>query len=138
MRPHILLFESVRQRTLTYLTEETYAAVVGFVSGYDAGCAGGLLLGFREWLVLRLGLGSNLGWPTLALHVAFPAARSVDATVLDGSNAHRHAIDTLFDLLFEFDELRSDRDGLKDLYVRYQKWEKSRGIVHPKPRLKRK
>jgi hypothetical protein len=43
-----------------YFQQETYAVVAAFVSGYDAAYEYGMLEGFREWLVLRLSMGSNL------------------------------------------------------------------------------
>jgi hypothetical protein len=111
-----------------YLEEETYAAAAGFVMGYDEACEGGLLAGFREWLILRLGMGSNLAWPALVLHAAFPQAESPQAETNSGPKAQRHAIDTLFGLVAEFDDVRAKHDGLRKVYLAYEQWARQKGI----------
>ena len=115
MSSHTKLFENVRKRTGMYVLRETYEAVAAFVLGYDAACEGGPLLGFREWLVLRLGSGANLAWPALVLQIAFPEAEDPE-TELSNPSADRRAIDTLFDLIAKFDEVRSQPDGLKTIF----------------------
>ena len=125
MRHHRELFESVRNRTGMYVQPETYAVVAAFVSGYDAACQSGMLAGFKEWLVLRLGAGSNLHWSALVPEVAFPNARSPQDAVSASPNAERQAIQTLFDLLAEFDEVRSQHNGLKKVFLAYEQWEQN-------------
>jgi hypothetical protein len=107
-----------------YLPSETYHEVVGFVTGYDYACEGGTLCGFREWLILRLGFGSNLGWSALVLDAAFPDSKNPETKLNAGPAAQRHAIETLFDLLTEFDEARSKYDGLKKIFLEYDQWER--------------
>jgi hypothetical protein len=122
MRHHQEIFERVRKRTGMYLAGETFPEVVGFVTGYDYACEGGTLCGFTKWLVLRLRFGSNLnlGWPALVLDAAFPGSRNPEAELnAGGAAAQRHAIATLFDLLTEFDEVRSKHDGLKKVFLEY-------------------
>ena len=92
------LFRNLRARTLMYLPTETYDAVAGYVAGFDGAMEGGALKGFQPWLALKLKRGFNIGWPELVLCVAFSEVRS-PTTAAD----HRHAIDTLFDLIDEFD-----------------------------------
>jgi hypothetical protein len=105
-----------------YFQRETYAVVAAFVLGYDAACEGGLLAGFREWLIVRLGTGSNLSWSALVLHAAFPDAASPQDEASVSPAAERHAIDKLFDLLEEFDSTRAKPDGLKDIFLQYEKF----------------
>ena len=93
-----------------YLGQETYAVAAAFVFGYDHAADGKLLAGFTEWLVVRRGKGSDLGWSALVLDAAFPEAASPQNALLAGPEAERHAIHTLFDLLAEFDELRAKPD----------------------------
>lgn len=123
MRKHQELFQNVRERTGMYFVEQTYASVSAFVLGFDAACEGGVLTGFREWLVMRVGTGSNLSWPALVLHAAFPDERNPQGAV-KGAPAQRKAIDTLFDLIAEFDETRTKHDGLQEIFVAYQVWER--------------
>src|SRR5262245_60871731 len=124
MRHHRELFEMVRKRTGMHLPSETFHEVVGFVTGYDYACEGGTLCGFREWLLLRLRSGSNLGWCALVLGAAFPDSKNPEAELNAGSAAQRHAIDTLFGLIAEFDEARSKYDGLKKIFLEYDQWER--------------
>lgn len=105
-----------------YLLQETYAAMAAFVQGYDAAYEGGLLAGFREWLVVRLMIGSNLGWSALVLHAAFPDVQSPQDALRTKPDTERLAIDALFNLLAEFDEVRRQHEGLKDIFVAYEKY----------------
>jgi hypothetical protein len=128
MRQHRELFERVRNRTGMYLMDESYATVAAFVTGYDLACEGGVCTGFREWLVIRVGLGSNLGWEALALHAAFPTSGNPQAAVLASAETQRHAIDTLFNLLAEYDEVQSKSDGLRGVFADYVRWAKKHKI----------
>lgn len=109
-----------------YFQHETYAIVAAFVLGYDEAYEGGVLIGFREWLATRLKTGSNLSWPALVLGVCFPNSESPDDAVHTSPEAERQAIDTLFDLLEEFEEVRSKPDGLRDVFLAYHSWTQSR------------
>ena len=122
MMHHQVLFDSVRRHPGMYFLEETYAVIAAFLQGYDSAYEGGLLAGFREWLVVRLMTGSNLGWPALVLHAAFPDEQSPQNALRAKPDAERVAIDVLFNLLAEFDEIRRQRDGLKDIFVAYEKY----------------
>lgn len=104
------------------LWEETFSSVTAFVGGYDIAVEGGLLVGFREWLILELGSGTNLGWPKLVLDLAFPDAKDSREALKTTPNGERIAIDTFFELFAKFEEARGcRRDGLKDIYVAYEK-----------------
>lgn len=128
MGQHREIFERVRTRTGMYLWEETYAAASSFVMGYDLACQGGVCVGFREWLVMRVGQGSNLAWPALVLDVAFPSKGDPEKALV-GPEAHRHAIDVLFGLLAEFDEqVASKHDGLREVFAAYERWLKKHRI----------
>lgn len=122
MHQHRELFEQIRTRTGMYLPEETFVAVAALVLGYDLACEGGVLVGFREWLVVRLNGGSNLGWESLVLHAAFPSAKDPQRAVLANPQSQRHAIDTLFELLAEYDDVRTKPDGLKDVFLGFDRW----------------
>jgi hypothetical protein len=119
MRQHQALFDNVRRRTGMYFQQETYAVVAAFVQGYDAACEGGLLAGFREWLVVRLRKGSNLGWSALVQHAAFQNSAFPQEVLGEDRDAERVAIDTLFDLLIEFDGVRERHDGLENVFALY-------------------
>lgn len=124
MKGHAELFEKVRSRTGMYFTEETYPVVAAFVLGYDMACEGGVLSGFREWLVMRVGSGSNLAWSALVLDCAFPDSHPPEEALSAGPKAQRHAIDTLFALLAEFEQERSRPDGLRRILVAFEEWTK--------------
>ena len=108
MSSHSQLFEKVRKRTGMYVLRETYDSVASFVLGYDAACEGSALAGFQEWLALREPSGANLAWPALVLQIAFPQAGDPQQE-LNNPAAERHAIDTLFDLIAAFDQVRAQR-----------------------------
>jgi hypothetical protein len=128
---HRDVFEQVRTRTGMYLQEETYATASALVLGYDLACEGGVLAGFREWLLVRIDAAShnNLAWPGLVPHVAFPESNNPQEAVLASAKTQRHAIDTLFSLLAEYDEkVRSRHDGLRQVFADYERWAKKHGI----------
>ena len=124
-RLHRPLFEKVRKYTSMYLHDTTYSSATGYLLGYDDATEGGLLLGFHEWLVLRLKFGANLGWSALVLYVAFPNAKSHD-DIFRTAEDHAVAVDTLFSLLAEFDEVRERRDGLRRVLTDYSTFCKRR------------
>ena len=103
-----------------YVLDDTYESAAAFVLGYDAACEWGVLMGFREWLVLRIGSGNNLTWPALVLDIAFPEAEDPQKCLGEPA-AERHAIETLFDLIAEFDKVRAQHDGLKKIFLAHAK-----------------
>jgi hypothetical protein len=128
MHQHRELFEQIRTRTSMFLLEETYAEAAALVLGYDLACEGGVLVGFREWLVVRLDGGSNLSWPALVMQAAFPSAGDPQRAVIANPKAQRHAIDTLFGLLAEYDDARTKPDGLKGVFLAFDRWLRQQGI----------
>ncbi|WP_437622213.1 hypothetical protein [Sorangium sp. So ce1151] len=50
-----------------------------------------------------------------------------DAFMVD-PGAQRHAIEVLFQLINEFDEVRAKRDGLRNIFVSYDCWAKQQGL----------
>jgi hypothetical protein len=120
MRHHQALFEKLQKYTGMYVLSETYGEVVAFVMGYDTACEGGVLIGFREWLAVRLGKGSNLSWPPLVLMATFPDADLPEEVVKNGARERRLAIDTLFMLVREFDTVVAEQDGLSNVLLAYR------------------
>lgn len=105
MREHVSvdyreLFRSFRQRPGMYLgrAELGYPSAVAFVAGVDHGSEFAVLDAFREYLVLQLGHGNNLGWESLVLQLRLPADFS---RPLSAEN-DQLAVAGLFDLLDEF------------------------------------
>src|SRR5439155_10334091 len=64
------------KRPTMYVPSLDFDAVAGFFQGFDVATYGGLLTGFREWLIVRLGYANNLAWTQLVLRLAFPDAES--------------------------------------------------------------
>lgn len=99
-----------------------------FVLGVDAGSSGGMLAGFREWLIVRLNHGNNLVWTALVRHPApggfvHPLTPEADAA----------AVATLFQLLDEFLEVRERHGGPLKIYGAYQTWLNTQSWYHPDP-----
>jgi hypothetical protein len=117
-----ILFQSVHARTSMYIRDATYGAVVAFVVGYDVASEGGVLIGFREWLIPRVGAGNNLTWQMLVLQLAFPNAVDPSAAASANTEAEKHAINVLFELIAEFDDSRQAPDGLRTVYLDYERW----------------
>jgi hypothetical protein len=113
--PHVL--EMVRRRPLMYLRSVEFDVVVAFVDGFDTATNHGLLVGFREWLVLRLNDGNNLAWSDLLLMIdqseraGTPSAATEEARVA-----------FLFATLEEFFAERERPEGIRSIFVRYDDW----------------
>ena len=113
------LFANVRRRPGLYGLDGSFGQYCAFLTGLDTGNAGQLLVGLREWLVVRVGTGNNLVWPALVKHAAFPGQHPFQG--LD----EQHLVDTLFDLLDEFWEIRSRHDGTTRVFDEYLTWLKA-------------
>jgi hypothetical protein len=104
----------------------SYATVTAYVLGCDAGSSGAILTGFREWLIVRPGSGSNLAWPALIRHLT-PQGRTHPLT----PDADAAAVTTLFQLLDEFLEQCEQPDSLLKIYAAYQTWLNTQSCYHP-------
>jgi hypothetical protein len=118
----LALFESVRARPGMYLPEATFGAAAAWVEGYDRACNGGVLAGFREWLIVRASGGNNLAWFALVQDVAFPQSRAPQAETTKSPASEKHAIDVMFGLIAEFWMKRAELDGLLAIYREYDHW----------------
>jgi hypothetical protein len=108
------IFAEVRKAPGMFLPATTYEAAASFVQGYDTATDGGLLLGFREWLIPRLDGGNNLGWPRLVLEIMQlkkPAAEDPQA-----------AIEHLFNTIEAFLDERGQRGGARRIFATYERW----------------
>jgi len=104
-----------------YVFPETYEAVSAYLMGYDAALKGALLIGFREWLVMRLGAGTNLVWTALIPPLAFPEAKKTWKRP-STQEENRVAIDKLFELISEFAAERGDDEAATKIRDNYEKW----------------
>jgi hypothetical protein len=113
--PHEL--EMVRRYPGMYLRRVDFDGAVAFVHGFDVATNGGLLVGFREWLIVRLNGGNNLAWSELLLSLdqseraGDPSAATEEARVA-----------FLFSTLDEFLTEREQLAGMRSIFVRYDDW----------------
>ncbi len=101
-----------------YGTGATFDAMAAFVLGIHAGQAWTLLIGFDEFVWTKARHTRNLSWSGRVLHVAFPDHMSA-RPMLTTPEAHRHAIETMLDLLQEFWSLRKDPRAFRRIYFQY-------------------
>jgi hypothetical protein len=103
----------VGKRPSMYLRVNTYDAAVSFVNGYNIALSGGLLVGFREWLIVRVDGAENRAWTELVLlELGDPEAQGEQSALIKG----------LFRVLEEFVAVRDVSGGLRRIYVAYEKW----------------
>jgi hypothetical protein len=119
MTPFVELVERVCTHPGMYVQSGTYAEVAALITGYDLACNGGALLGFREWLVVRLGGGANLSWPQLALSAAFPDVTRSKSGL--SSDEQQTALTALLALVREYADKR-EREGMRRIYLEHQRW----------------
>jgi hypothetical protein len=98
----------------------SYDTVIAFVAGYDEALSGGLLVGFREWLIVEIQDGNNLSWSGLIREVIRRSGKmSMDSLQPED---HAAAIELLFLTIEEFLTERDRRDGLHRIYLAYDEW----------------
>lgn len=100
-----------------FVTTTSYDTVVAFLTDYDMALLGGLLFGFREWMIVRLESGNNLCWSGL-IDVAAEAAHGSSLAAIDDGTRRQ----VLFDSLAQFFAERDDRDGVRTIFRRYEAW----------------
>ena len=122
MKKFRIQFAEIQARPEMYFQAPTYDAACALVLGYDLALDGGVLVGFREWLIVRLNFGNNLAWPVLALHAAFPQSTDPREMLESDIEKQKQAITVLFQLISEFDDLRQAPDGLRRIYCEYERW----------------
>lgn len=104
--------DDIRRTPEMYLRSRSFDVLVAFVDGYNSAASGGLLVGFREWLIVRAGDGNNLSWSQLIL-LLMPCLNSDEAI---------DSFEGIFTLLDEFLEVRHQKHGLRTIYSRYEAW----------------
>ena len=119
----------VREHPGMYFRAEFHVATA-FIGGFDLASEGGLLVGFREWLIIRLGYGNNLDWAALVVRLTFPEAQS-PSDHLRAEDNQKLAIESLFHLLEAFLKERESPDGLRRIFVRYEEWLKRQDWYGP-------
>jgi hypothetical protein len=115
------VLEHVKQRPSMYLNATDFDSAVALIIGYNLATPGGLLVGFREWLITRIGGGNNLAWPGLALMLAFPDTNQPGKQLSRKGNQEK-AFHLMFQLLEEFWNERESDQGLHGIYFRYHEW----------------
>lgn len=107
-------------RPNVFLTNVKFDTVIAFLEGYDVACNRGLLIGFREWSIAKLGHGNNLYWSELLKHL-----------ILQTINFDRQSfelcdqavvVSLMSSILREFWQERDSENGLPKIYHRYHKW----------------
>lgn len=111
--PHLL--EDFRKRPGMYIPLTSFDHVVAFIQGCDSACYGGILAGFREWLVVKLGWGNNFSWSALA--------RNIVRNELP-DECEDQDVERLFALLEEFWDAREVYGGLQKMFVTHDEWVK--------------
>ncbi|MEU7947361.1 hypothetical protein AB0C50_22010 [Micromonospora taraxaci] len=99
----------------------SFNSVAAFVLGFDAATNGGLLSGFREWLIVRINDGNNLAWPALAGRLL-----AVDCPHGDPGRVCADCGDQggfeLLGVLDEFLAIKEERNGLAKIFDAYLEW----------------
>jgi hypothetical protein len=126
------LFAALRKRPGIYGLDGSFAQFCIFLNGCNAATSWSLLAGFNEWLLVRYDEETSFGWTALIKCLAFPERRRfdhetgawLDRSPLDLRNAsdNARAVDTLFQLLDEFLELRERPQGLMKIIREYVAW----------------
>lgn len=101
-------------RPTMYVMESTVAAVVAYLSGYDAALGGAPLLGLHQWLIFRGHIGNNQHWTAIA-----SAVEGVSGESSRGREEER--IRALGALIEEFFAYRR-KNGITKVFHEYAKW----------------
>jgi hypothetical protein len=116
---HRALFLDLKKRPQAFGLDGTFRGAVAFINGYDAGNAWGLLIGFREWLALKLDCEANLVWWRLVLMLAAATRTDQGQPVKPDEVDDTTALEVLFNLLDEFLAVRNGPHGASIIIGRY-------------------
>ncbi|MFV8755030.1 hypothetical protein ACNOYE_31150 [Nannocystaceae bacterium ST9] len=105
------LIDHLRKRPGMYMDPTTLRVASAWLRGYDTACEGGVLHGFREWLIVRSDGGNNFAWEAL-----------VDALVPEHEQHTAAGAERLFALVAEFRSEVHRRGGLRRIFVDYDEW----------------
>jgi hypothetical protein len=97
----------------------TYHPTAMLLLGFDLARSGGLLRGFREWLIVRKGERSSLVWYALVFQEALLDVSLQNWRQLSPEQ-DQQAVDHLFSLVLEFLDVRDDPRQLARMYARYE------------------
>ncbi len=111
--------KALQKRTGMYITGERCTSLAAYIQGMDTAMNGGLLIGFREWLIVRINGGNNLHWLHLIIYHVFPKL-SVD-DVIENDEYNLIINNTLIDMLLAY-FIYKNEVGLMVVYLNYQKW----------------
>lgn len=132
MSDDIATFKHIRSHRGMYFIGESVDEAVAFINGFDLARNEALLLGFREWLVVRVGEGWNLSWPPMVQMFATKRAENVhQGENKRGSTARRDLVDEVLCTLLEFLEDKEKR-GLRSVYLDFQHWLEQQNWYGPK------
>lgn len=95
-----------------------FRTVVTFLSGADHAAGGSWLVGFREWLVVRVDAGKAAHWSQLVTGAVAPGKRPAD---LDRAETER-AIRQFCAWYQEYWEARTSRGGLRRIFFEFEGW----------------
>jgi hypothetical protein len=124
------VLEHMKKRPGMYVAKVDFDSVAAFIAGFNLATNGGLLVGFREWLIVKLGYGNNLVWDALVLKLTFPEAESASNQLLQAEQQKR-AVESLFQLLEAFLQEKNSPDGLRRIFISYEEWLKHQDWYGP-------
>jgi hypothetical protein len=124
------VLDHVKKHPGMHFHKVEFDLLAAFINGFNLGGNGGLLVGFHEWLVVKLGYGNNLPWDALVLRLTFPEAESPSTQLLQSDNQKR-AVESLFGLLESFLKESEAADGLRKIFLRYEGWLKRQDWYGP-------
>ncbi|MFI2709083.1 hypothetical protein ACH495_02980 [Micromonospora sp. NPDC018662] len=118
------LFANIRKRPKMWLIREDFASVVAFIEGCDQANARTLLTGFQPWLVTQAGCLDNHVWWSIVAHLTEPIGPKNFRDM--GPDLDARTVESLFDLLDEFLELRDEHDGMNRIFAAHEQWRRLR------------
>ncbi|MBX7228635.1 MAG: hypothetical protein K1X48_03385 [Burkholderiaceae bacterium] len=101
-----------------WVSEPYFMSVCAYLRGYDDAREGGPLAGFREWLIVKVNEGNNLGWERLVQNIIFRDELSQASLKAQGEE---ESLLKLASLLDEYLVFRSVT-GLTKVYYDYAQW----------------
>ena len=115
------VFHFIRKGPTSFFPVPTFWQAVAFINGYNIACCGGLLHGFREWLIVKTNKGDCLPWHAHVLYLTFPGDDRLSGCLVS-PEAEAAAFDMVFQLLGEFYSERETFRGLRRIFFEYEVW----------------
>lgn len=118
---HKKLIKDVKKYPISFIFSYDLECLFAFLTGCDAESNWAMLRGYREWLVAKHKLPTNLHW-TACVRIVLMNYHNIHADYHLSEESAKKAVDITLDSLLDFYDAAESRHGLLKIYFDYHKY----------------